>query len=78
MSKSKSNLATHNDTLRAFLLVAIQDESFDTVRDNIVNSPSNSVDVILQELQKRETSLVLCDSDIYINVNIYIYKNIKI
>lgn len=61
LSKSNATIASDNDTLRALLLVAIQDESFDTVRDEIVRDPSKTAQEILSDIRKRESSLQLKD-----------------
>jgi hypothetical protein len=57
LRKNKAQLAEDTDTLRALLLVAIQDDAFDTVRDSIVHRPDNSVEAILTEIQEREMLL---------------------
>jgi hypothetical protein len=61
LRKHKARLADDTDTLRALLLVAIQDDSFETVRDSIVQKPNNSVEAILTEIRERETSLTIKD-----------------
>jgi len=40
LTKNKAKLAADNDTLRALLLVAIQDDSFDPVREAIIENLS--------------------------------------
>ena len=62
LDKNQASLATDTDTLRALLLVAIQDDQFEPVRDSIVNDPTRDVDAILKELRDRDTSLQIKDS----------------
>ena len=61
LRKNKARLADDTDTLRALLLVAIQDDDFDNVRDAIVHKPDGSVENILTEIRERETALMLKD-----------------
>ena len=60
--KNKAGLATDADTLRALLLVAIQDDQFKLVRDMIVKEPTRGMDEILKDLHDWETSLQIKDS----------------
>ena len=57
LRKNHARLSDDTDTLRALLLVAIQDDDFEMVRDSIVHKPDLSVESILTELRERETSL---------------------
>ena len=50
------------DTLRALLLVAIQDDQFEQVRDTIIQEPDRQIDTLLKDLRDRETSLHIKDS----------------
>ena len=50
LKKNKAGLAMDMDTLRALLLVAIQDEQFEPVRDTIVKEPTRGMDEILKDL----------------------------
>jgi hypothetical protein len=61
LRKNRAKLADDTDTLRALLLVAIQDDDFDNVRDAIVHKPDGSVESILTDIRERETALVLKD-----------------
>ena len=61
LRKNKARLADDTDTLRALLLVAIQDDDFDNVRDAIVHKPEGSVESILTEIRERETALMMKD-----------------
>ena len=61
LRKNNARLSDDNDTLRALLLVAIQDDDFELVRDSIVHKPDSSVESILTELRERETSLMMKD-----------------
>jgi hypothetical protein len=54
-------LAEDTDTLRALLLVAIQDDQFETIRDNIVHKPTLSIDEILKDIRKHNTSMQMKD-----------------
>ena len=51
LKKNKAGLAMDTDTLRALLLVVIQDEQFEPVQDTIVEEPTRGVDEILKDLQ---------------------------
>ena len=62
LKKNKAGLVTDTDTLRALLLVAIQDDQFEPVRDTIVKEPTRGVDEILKDLHDWETSLQIKDS----------------
>jgi hypothetical protein len=61
LRKHKAKLADDTDTLRAFLLVAIQDDAFETIRDSIVQRPTSTIDEILTEIREREATLNLKD-----------------
>jgi hypothetical protein len=61
LRKHKAKLADDTDTLRAFLLVAIQDDSFETIRDSIVQKPKSTINDILTEIREREATLNLKD-----------------
>jgi hypothetical protein len=54
-------LAEDTDTLRALLLVAIQDDQFETIRDNIVHKPTLSFDEILKDICECDTSMQMKD-----------------
>ena len=61
LRKNNARLADDNDTLRVLLIVAIQDNDFEMVRDSIVHKPDSTVDHILTEIRERETSLMMKD-----------------
>jgi hypothetical protein len=61
LRKNNARLSEDSDTLRALLLVSIQDNEFEMVRDSIVHKPTSTVDMILTEIRERETSLMLKD-----------------
>ena len=61
LRKNNARLADDNDTLRALLLVAIQDDDFDLVRDAIIRKPESDVEDILTDIREREASLVIKD-----------------
>lgn len=52
LRKNNARLSEDTDTLRALLLVAIQDDDFEMVRDSIVHKPNLSIDAILTELRE--------------------------
>ena len=62
LKKNKAGLAMDTDTLRVLLLVVIQDEQFEPVRDTIVKEPTKGMDEILKDLHDREISLQIKDS----------------
>jgi hypothetical protein len=49
------------DTLHALLLVAIQDDQFETIHDNIVYKPMLSIDEILKDTCECDTSMQMKD-----------------
>jgi hypothetical protein len=59
---NKAKLAEDTDSLRAFLLVAIQDEAFNSVRESIVRRSETDIDAILTEIREREMTLSLTES----------------
>ena len=61
LRKNNARISDDTDTLRALLLVAIQDDDFEIVRDSIVHKPDSSVTTILTEIRERETSLMMKD-----------------
>ena len=50
LRKNKAGLADDTDTLRALLLVAIQDDQFEQVRDTIIKEPDRQIDTLLKDL----------------------------
>jgi hypothetical protein len=61
LQKHNAKLAEDTDTLHALLLVAIQDDQFETIRDNIVHKPMLSIDEILKDIRERHTSMQMKD-----------------
>ena len=61
LRKNKAKVADDDQTLRALLLVAIQDESFESIRDNILEKPNRSVDELLGDIREKDTSLQMKD-----------------
>jgi hypothetical protein len=63
LQKHNAKLAEDTDTLRALLLVAIQDDQFETIHDNIVHKPmlQVSIDEILKDIRERNTSMQMKD-----------------
>ena len=62
LRKNKATIASDNASLRALLLVAIQDDDFEVVRDAIVKDPNRKAEAILTDLRERETSLRMKDN----------------
>ncbi len=60
-SKHDAKLAEDMDTLCALLLVAIQDDQFEMIRDNIVHKPMLSIDEILKDICEHNTSMQMKD-----------------
>jgi hypothetical protein len=59
LRKINARLADDEDTLRTLLLVAIQDDDFECVRDTIVKTPGMSVEAILSDIREREKALAM-------------------
>jgi hypothetical protein len=56
-----AKLVEDMDTLHARLLVAIQDDQFAMIHDNIVHKPMLSIDEILKDIHERDTSMQMKD-----------------
>jgi hypothetical protein len=61
LQKHNAKLAEDTDTLCALLLFAIQDDQFETIRDNIVHKPMLSIDEILKDICESNTSMQMKD-----------------
>ena len=61
LRKNKAKLVEDKDTLRALLLVAIQDDAFETVRDAILQQPDKTVEAILSDIREKEMVLNIKD-----------------
>jgi hypothetical protein len=61
LRKNNARISDDTDTLLALLLVAIQDDNFEIVRDSMVHKPDMGEDTILMELREREKSLMMKD-----------------
>jgi hypothetical protein len=61
LQKHNAKLAEDTDTLHALLLVAIQDDQFEMIHDNIVHKPTLSIDEILKDICERNTSMQMKD-----------------
>ena len=61
LRKSNAKVADDTDTLRALLLVAIQDDSYDSIRDTIVEKPKRNIDELLTDIRQKDTSLQIKD-----------------
>ena len=57
LKRHKAKIGEDLDTLRAFLLIAIQDDDFDSVRDSILESPNKSIEELLTEIRTKEASM---------------------
>ena len=62
LKQNNAQLASDTDTLRALLLVAIQDDDFESIRDDILKKPENGIESILKDLRERDTSLQIKDA----------------
>ena len=56
MRKNKGKVVHDDQTFRALLLVSIQDESIESVRDNILENPYRSVNELLGDIREKDTS----------------------
>ena len=54
---NKAKISEDNETLRAFLLVAIQDDDFDAIRDTIIEKPTRSIDELLADIRTKDSAL---------------------
>jgi hypothetical protein len=61
LQKHNAKLAEDTNTLHALLLVAIQDDQFETIRENIVHKPTLSIDEILKDIRECDTSMQMKD-----------------
>lgn len=61
LRKSNAKVADETDTLRVFLLVEIQDDSYDSIRDTIVEIPTHKIDELLTDICQKDTSLQIKD-----------------
>ena len=61
LRKNKAKVDDDCQSLRALLLVAIQDESFESIRDNILEKTNRSVDDLLGDIREKDTSLQMKD-----------------
>jgi hypothetical protein len=61
LQKHNAKLAEDTDTLYVLLLVSIQDDQFETIRDNIVHKPMLCIDEILKDILECDTSMQMKD-----------------
>ena len=61
LTKSDSPVATDKDFHRAILLMSLQDDSYETVRDEILSSPEKTVEEHLAAIRQRYQSLDIKD-----------------
>jgi hypothetical protein len=61
LQKHNAELAEDTDTLHALLLVAIQDDQFEMICDNIVHKPTLYIDEILKDICECDTSMQMKD-----------------
>jgi hypothetical protein len=61
LQKHNAKLAEDTDTLHALLLVAIQDDQFEMIHDNIIHKPTLSIDEILKDICEHDTSMQMKD-----------------
>ena len=57
LKSHKAKIGEDLDTLWAFLLIAIQDDDFDSVRDSILESPNKTIKELLTEIRTKEATL---------------------
>ena len=62
LTENKATLIKDTDTLRALLLVAIQNDEFDTIRDDILKFPAKGIEDFLTSIRDRDSSLQIKDS----------------
>ena len=61
LKRNKAQLQKDNDTLCAFLLVAIEDADFDKMQDTIIDHPEKSIEDLLADIHTKDASLQLKD-----------------
>jgi hypothetical protein len=59
LRKINARLADNEDALRTLLLVAICDNDFECVRNDIIRTPGMSVEAILSDIHEREKALTM-------------------
>ena len=59
LKRHKAQLHSDEETLKAFLLVAIRDPDFDKIRDSIVDNPKRGMHDLLEDICCRDASLQL-------------------
>ena len=59
LKRHKAKIGEDLDTLCAFLLIAIQDDDFDSVRDSILESPNKTIEELLGEIRTKEASMMI-------------------
>ena len=57
LKRNRAKLSEDQETLRAFLLVAIQDDDFDAVRDTIIEKHDRKIDDLLSDICTKDASL---------------------
>ena len=61
LRNNKAKVTNNDHNLRALLLVVIQDESLESIRDNILEKPNRSVGELLGDIREKDTSLQMKD-----------------
>jgi hypothetical protein len=61
LEKNEAKISTDMDTLHTLLLVAIQDDQFEMVFDNIIHNPTRDIDDILKDIREHDTSMQMKD-----------------
>ena len=59
LNVNEAKIVKDNDTLRAFLLVAIQDDDYDTVRNKIISHPDRDIYDLLSDIRTKDSALQL-------------------
>ena len=61
LNRQNASIANDLDTLRALLLVSIQDDAYESVRDDILKNPSTSIEDHLTAIREKDTSIQIND-----------------
>ena len=61
LEKQGSLLPKDTNTLQALLLLAIQDNTFESIREEILKSPTKDIDVLLSKIRTKDTSMMIKD-----------------
>ena len=62
LKQNSAQLTLDTNTLQALLLVAIKDDDFESIQDDILKKPENGIESILKDLSNCDTSLQIKDA----------------